>query len=87
MPQPDLDKAVGMGSETDPELGKGVNAVAEELVRSLPGVTAGNVKYLMSRAGSVKGLCAMNRAELVELLGVDPGRTCYDFIHRGKPKN
>ncbi|KAJ2933241.1 hypothetical protein H1R20_g3808, partial [Candolleomyces eurysporus] len=51
--EPDPTKAIAVGADDDPDAGRGVNTAAEELVRCLPGVTAKNVKYLMSRVGSV----------------------------------
>ncbi|OSD00090.1 hypothetical protein PYCCODRAFT_1371782 [Trametes coccinea BRFM310] len=82
--QPDPAKAVLVGAEEDPDAGAGVNAAAEELLRSLPGITAKNVKHVMSRVRSVRELCELSLAEVQDILGVEPGKACYDFIHRGE---
>ena len=83
--QPDPAKAVHVGAEDDAAAGAGagVNAAAEELLRSLPGVSAKNVKHVMGRVGSVRELCELGRGDVQELLGVEPGRACWEFVHRG----
>lgn len=82
--EPDASKAIAIGAEEDPEVGAGVNAAAEELLRSLPGITMKNVKYVMSKVGSVRQLCEMNLAEVQGVLGVEPGKACWEFMHRGQ---
>jgi DNA excision repair protein ERCC-4 len=38
----------------------------------------------MRRVVSIKQLCEMKMAEIQELLGNEPGKACYDFLHRSK---
>ncbi|EJF60626.1 hypothetical protein DICSQDRAFT_87823 [Dichomitus squalens LYAD-421 SS1] len=82
--QPDPAKAVLVGAEEDPQAGAGFNAAAEELLRSLPGITAKNVKHVVSRVRSVRELCDLEMKDMQELLGVEPGKACWEFIHRGE---
>ncbi|TFY75345.1 hypothetical protein EWM64_g8667 [Hericium alpestre] len=82
--EPDYKTAVGIGAEEDPEAGAGVNMAAEELLRSFPGITAKNVKYVMSRVNSVRALCELSLAEVQDILGNEPGKTCYEFLHWGE---
>ncbi|EAU93561.2 hypothetical protein CC1G_02791 [Coprinopsis cinerea okayama7 len=84
--EPDPTKAVAVGAEEDPEAGKGVNTAAEELVRCLPGVTAKNVKWVMARVRNVRELCEMSLEDVQELLGAEPGKACYEFMHKGDRK-
>lgn len=84
--EPDPNRAIAIGAEEDPEAGAGINAAAEELLRCLPGVTAKNVKYVMSKVGSVRELCELDRKGVQVILGVEPGNACYDFMHRGERK-
>jgi DNA excision repair protein ERCC-4 len=63
-----------------------VNAAAEELLRSLPGITAKNVKHVMSKVGNVRQLCEMSIGKVQEILGVEPGKACWEFMHRGERK-
>lgn len=65
-------------------MGAGVNAAAEELLRSLPGITAKNVKHVMSKVRSVRDLCEMKIGGVQDILGVEPGRACWEFMHRGE---
>ncbi|KAF7437499.1 hypothetical protein PC9H_004340 [Pleurotus ostreatus] len=58
-PEPDPVKAISVGAEDDAELGAGINSAAEELLRSLPGITAKNVHYVMSKAKNVREFCGL----------------------------
>lgn len=80
-------KAVAIGADDDPEAGAGVNGAAEELLRCLPGITAKNVKHVMSNINTVHDLCEMDISEVQAILGVDPGKKCYEFMHHGEPTN
>ena len=84
--QPNPAKAVLVGAEEDPEAGAGVNAAAEELLRALPGIAAKNVKHVMSRVRSVRELCELEMKDVQEILGVEPGKACWEFIHRGESR-
>ncbi|KAG9001898.1 hypothetical protein FRB94_004430 [Tulasnella sp. JGI-2019a] len=87
-PEPDVLKAISMGAGEDDNGGGGegledVNTLAEDVVRALPGVGTKNLRYVMGRVRSVSALCEMSLEEVQELLGVEPGKKCYDFIHTG----
>ncbi|KIL60371.1 hypothetical protein M378DRAFT_14230 [Amanita muscaria Koide BX008] len=85
-PEPDTKKAIATGAGDDPEVGAGVNAQAEELLRCLPGINDKNIKYVMNRVKTVKELCDMSSAQVQGMLGVEPGKACYEFMHRGERK-
>ncbi|KAG8927958.1 hypothetical protein FRC01_006670 [Tulasnella sp. 417] len=83
--EPDVTKAISIGTDED---GGGaqledVNTLAEDLLRALPGIGTKNLRYVMNRVGSVAALCDMSLEELEELLGVEPGKKCHEFIHTG----
>jgi DNA excision repair protein ERCC-4 len=88
-PEPDPVKAIVIGADGDPDVGKGVNAVAEELLRSLPGIGSGVgaggsvAGAIMRRCKSVKELCELKEEEVRELVGVGPGKVVYEFLHKG----
>ncbi|KAJ3500275.1 hypothetical protein NMY22_g19311 [Coprinellus aureogranulatus] len=84
--EPDLAKAVGTGADDDPDPGAGVNTAAEELLRALPGITPKNLKFVMSRVRNVRELCELDLKGVQDLLGVEPGKACYEFMHRGEGK-
>jgi DNA excision repair protein ERCC-4 len=81
-PNPTL--AISVGADDDPELGAGVNAAAEELLRCLPGISAKNVKHVMGKINSVREFCEMDIFKVQDILGVEPGRLCWEFMHRGE---
>jgi len=82
-PEPDPERAVLLGAEDNPEVDGGVNVAAEELLRSLPGITDKNVKHVMSKVPSIKAFCRLELAQVQEIVGVGPGKLCYEFVHRG----
>ncbi|KAJ8703445.1 DNA repair protein RAD16 [Pleurotus ostreatus] len=83
-PEPDPVKAISVGAEDDAELGAGINSAAEELLRSLPGITAKNVHYVMSKAKNVREFCGLCLGQVQEILGNEPGKLCWEFMHRGE---
>lgn len=85
-PEPDPAKAITVGAEEDPDVSMGVNAAAEELLRSFPGITAKNVKHVMSKVNTVRELCELSLPKVQEILGVQPGKACWEFIHHGERK-
>ena len=82
-PEPDPEKAVSLGAEDNPEVDGGANAAAEELLRSLPGITDKNVRHVMGKVPSIKEFCQLELSQVQEILGVGPGKLCYEFVHRG----
>lgn len=85
--EPDPAKAIAVGAEEDGESGPGTNHAAEELLRTLPGVTAQGARHIMSKVGSMREFCELSLGQIQDILGVEPGKTCYDFIHRGERKS
>ncbi|KAF8060702.1 hypothetical protein FPV67DRAFT_1511184 [Lyophyllum atratum] len=83
-PEPDPTKAIAIGADDDPEAGAGVNAAAEELLRCLPGISAKNIKHVMGKINTVRELCEMDIFQVQDLLGVEPGKSCWEFMHRGE---
>jgi DNA excision repair protein ERCC-4 len=83
-PEPDPAKAITVGAEEDPEAGAGINQAAEELLRCLPGITPKNVKYVMNRVASVRQLTELTLPQVQEILGVEPGKACWEFMHQGE---
>lgn len=59
-PEPNPSKAISIGAEEDTEAGSGINQTAEELLRTFPGITAKNVRYVMSRVKNVRELCELD---------------------------
>ncbi|WVQ73869.1 hypothetical protein IAR50_003450 [Cryptococcus sp. DSM 104548] len=57
------------------------NAAAVEMLRSIPGVTGGNLRYVMSKVESIREMVGMSRKQLKEVLGEEGGDKAYNFLH------
>lgn len=82
--EPDVFKAAAMGGEDGMSVANNWNTGAEELLHSFPGMTDKNVRYVMGRVFNVQALCAMKVEQIQEVLGTEPGKICWDFIHHGE---
>jgi DNA excision repair protein ERCC-4 len=71
-----------MGTDDDPEAGAGVNGAAEVL-SCLPGIGAKNVEDVMGKVGGLRELCELGVKGVQNILGVEPGSVCWEFMHRG----
>lgn len=85
-PEPDPSQAIAIGAEEDPDAGAGINAAAEELLRTLPGITAKNVKHVMSKVNCVREFCEMSKEDVQAILGVEQGKACWEFMHKGESR-
>lgn len=81
--EPDVERAVLLGAEDSPDVDGGINAAAEELLRSLPGITDKNIKHVMNKVPSIKSFSLLELSRVQEIIGVDPGKRCYEFMHHG----
>lgn len=86
--QPDPATAVSIGADDEHErgdaaAGSGINTAAEDLLRSLPGITGKNVRHVMGMVGSIKALCELDLAGVQAILGVEQGQVLYSFLHKG----
>ena len=85
--EPDPKKAILIGSDDDPANGsdahvEGINTAAEDVLRTFPGITSKNIRYVMRQVESIKKLCDMSLLDVQEMLGNVPGKACYEFLHR-----
>ena len=76
-------KAITVGADDDPDVGAGVNAAAEELLRSIPGINAQNVKVVMNRVGNIRELCELSLKQVQAIIGDEAGKACWQFMHKG----
>lgn len=82
-PEPNPVTAITIGADDDPYVGAGVNTAAEELLRSIPGINAQNVKVVMNKVNNVRELCELSMAEVQAIIGEEAGKACWQFIHKG----
>jgi DNA excision repair protein ERCC-4 len=84
-PDPTLAIAVGSDDPSAPDASTGAgNAAGEELLRALPGIGGKNVGYVMSKVRNVRELCEMSLEQVQSILGVAPGKLCWEFLHKGE---
>ncbi|KAI0002433.1 hypothetical protein BJV74DRAFT_599304 [Russula compacta] len=83
--EPDYAAAVAVGADSDPAAGQGIHGPAEELLHALPGITAKNAGYVTSRVRSMRELCELRLEEVQDVLGIEPGKACWEFLHWGDP--
>ena len=83
-PEPDPAKAITVGADDDELVGGATNVAAEDLLRAIPGITAKNVKHVMSKVRSVRELCELELSGVQDILGVEPGKVCWEFLHKGE---
>lgn len=86
--EPDADKAVLVGAD---ELSGGIaaegvgesgfSAISQDILRSLPGITTKNYRYVMSKVDDIEALCKLELKELQELIGIEPGKSLYTFMN------
>jgi DNA excision repair protein ERCC-4 len=81
--EPDYAAAVAVGADSDPAAGQGMHGPAEELLHTLPGITAKNAGSVMSRVRSMRELCGLRLDQVQDILGDEPGRACWEFLHWG----
>lgn len=80
--QPDPKKAALVGAEDEGLDSTGTNAAAEDLLRSLPGITAKNVRHVMNMVGSVRELCDLDLSGVQAILGIEAGKALHAFLHQ-----
>ncbi|ORY94875.1 hypothetical protein BCR43DRAFT_442549 [Syncephalastrum racemosum] len=81
-PEPEADKAALVGVEEPEDTDATQNMTPQEILRSMPGVTSKNYRILMSAAETLEELFRMSREQLKELIGEEPSKHLYDFIHK-----
>ncbi|KAK4688167.1 DNA excision repair protein ERCC-4, partial [Tremellales sp. Uapishka_1] len=57
------------------------NAAAVEMLRSIPGISSHNLKYVMSKIESIQDLVAMSEEALKSMLGEESGKKAWKFVH------
>ena len=82
--EPDYAAAVAVGADSDPAAGQGMHGPAEELLHTLPGITAKNAGYVMSRVRNMRELCELRLDQVQDILGDEHGRACWEFLHSGE---
>ncbi|GAA5973055.1 hypothetical protein JCM11641_000389 [Rhodosporidiobolus odoratus] len=93
-PEPDSSKAILVGLEQDSggvaaegtaagyAAGEAaLNLAPQEILRSLPGVSSKNYKYLGSQVDNLEELVGLPMGEIQALIGNEPGQRLFAFMH------
>ncbi|CAG8618224.1 23974_t:CDS:10 [Dentiscutata erythropus] len=78
--EPDLETAQSIGVENDdfPDY----NLSPQDILRTLPGITAKNYKHVMSKVDNLRELTELSLRELQILIGVENGKKLHEFLDR-----
>ncbi|CAG8453665.1 10156_t:CDS:10 [Dentiscutata heterogama] len=78
--EPDLETAQSIGVENEdfPDS----NLSPQDILRTLPGITAKNYKHVMSKVENLRELTELSLRELQILIGVENGKKLYEFLER-----
>lgn len=79
--EPDAEKAVLVGAENADEAESTHNMKPQDILRSMPGVTSKNYRIIINAVENLEQLCAMSQEEIKKLIGEEPARKLYAFIH------
>lgn len=86
--EPDQAKAVLVGGDEsqggvtgEGTAQAGFNPVPQEMLLTLPGITAKNCRHVMSKLSNMRELTQASLTEIQELIGVDLGITLYNFFN------
>ena len=77
--------AVLVGADDEDERGDAsANTAAQELLMTLPGITAKNIRHVMGMVNSIRELCELDVAGIQAILGVEHGKVLHTFLHKGE---
>ncbi|CAG8592178.1 11966_t:CDS:2 [Funneliformis caledonium] len=83
-PNLEIAQMVGLdGGETDDHtIESDYNVAPQEFLRSLPGVTTNNYRYIMSKLKNLKELGQISKNELQNMIGNDLGNKLFEFLNK-----
>ncbi|KAI9307779.1 hypothetical protein BJ944DRAFT_261379 [Cunninghamella echinulata] len=80
--EPNVEEASLIGTENINQPSTTINATPEDILRSLPGVTSKNYHLIMKQVNSLQELASMEEKQIQEIIGIEPGKKLYQFIHQ-----
>ncbi|KAM0752073.1 hypothetical protein T439DRAFT_312194 [Meredithblackwellia eburnea MCA 4105] len=60
----------------------GMSFMPQEMLRTLPGITTANYRYVMSKVDNFEALCKLPLEKIQEYIGVENGRVLHRFVTR-----
>jgi DNA excision repair protein ERCC-4 len=79
--EPNMEAAMAIGVENESTADTVYSITPSDMIKTLPGVTFRNHRYVMSNVPSMRALVNLSAEELVKLLGTEAGTSLYEFIN------
>ena len=76
-----MEKAMTAGVESTGDVDTSFNITPTDILKSLPGITSKNYRYIMAKVKNIHDLTELPLAEIQEAIGQDPGKKLHDFLH------
>ncbi|TPX66046.1 hypothetical protein SpCBS45565_g04722 [Spizellomyces sp. 'palustris'] len=83
--EPSMDDAMAVGVDNPDTIDSAFNITPSDILRSLPGITSKNYRYVMSKVQNLRELSEMPLERCQQLLGQEFGKMLYAFF-RKNPK-
>ncbi|KNC97326.1 DNA repair protein (rad1) [Spizellomyces punctatus DAOM BR117] len=83
--EPSMDDAMAVGVDNPETIDSAFNITPSDVLRSLPGITSKNYRYVMSKVQNLRELSEMPLERCQQLLGQEFGKMLYAFF-RKNPK-
>ncbi|KAF9585211.1 hypothetical protein BGW38_003399 [Lunasporangiospora selenospora] len=80
--EPDAQKAQAVGVDPEQEIDSAYNLTPQDILRSLPGITSGNYKHVMSSVENLRELASLDIGRLTKILGEEPAKQLWAFFHK-----
>ncbi|ORX93909.1 DNA repair endonuclease XPF [Basidiobolus meristosporus CBS 931.73] len=80
--EPDIHKAMTVGVESVSEINSSYSITPQDVLRSLPGITSKNYRFVMSQVENIQELSEMSLERLQKLIGDAPGKELHDFFRK-----
>lgn len=58
------------------------NQTPQEILRSMPGVTSKNYRYIMSKVENLEELCELEVGAITDLIGAEAGKLLWSYLHK-----
>ncbi|KAJ3212155.1 hypothetical protein HDU67_003991 [Dinochytrium kinnereticum] len=81
-PEPDVETAMSIGVDSQTTSESVWSITPSDMIRSLPGVSSKNYRYVMSQVPTMRALGDASVAELERILGTEAAASLHAFIHR-----
>jgi DNA excision repair protein ERCC-4 len=57
------------------------NELAVAMLRSIPGVSGNQIRYILAKVESIKSFVELEKEEMIKILGEENGKKAWNFVH------